>query len=101
MQLAHLADGHYPPTLAFVSLPGGYEWFVIGAIALLAFGKRLPAAARGIGQSILEFKKGMKDTSEPGESDEPAKQIAGEDAPRARFDPATGKPLDADHTATA
>ncbi|QOV92249.1 Sec-independent protein translocase subunit TatA/TatB [Humisphaera borealis] len=45
-------------TLAF-SLPNGYEWIVIGLIALLIFGKRLPGAARGMGQAFREFKAGM------------------------------------------
>ena len=28
--------------LAFMGLPGGTEWIVIGLIALLIFGRRLP-----------------------------------------------------------
>ena len=42
-----------------LSLPNGYEWIVIGLIALLIFGKRLPSAARGVGQAFREFKNGM------------------------------------------
>jgi hypothetical protein len=32
MHLAPLTDGFSSPTLAFVSLPGGYEWIIIGAL---------------------------------------------------------------------
>ena len=45
--------------LAFVSMPGGLEWVVIGLVALLLFGKRLPSIARSLGQSLTEFKSGL------------------------------------------
>jgi sec-independent protein translocase protein TatA len=35
------------------------EWIVIGIIAVLLFGKRLPDMAKYIGKSVVEFKKGM------------------------------------------
>ena len=104
MQLASLIDGlPSPAALAFVSMPGGYEWIIIGALGLLIFGKRLPGAARGIGQSILEFKKGMKTGEQDAESaaDEPTKQFDDHAAPKARFDPQTGKPVSPDQAATA
>ena len=40
---------------------GGGEMLVIGLIALLLFGTRLPKLARSLGQSVNEFKQGMKD----------------------------------------
>lgn len=46
--------------ILFLGIPGGYEWFVILLVALLLFGKRLPEVARSMGQSITEFKKGIK-----------------------------------------
>ena len=62
------------PILA-IGFPGGGEWIIILVIAVLIFGRRLPDIARGIGKSITEFKKGIKDAeSEVKKSpDEPAK----------------------------
>jgi len=45
--------------LAFFSMPGGYEWLIIGLVALLLFGKRLPGVAKSLGQAMHEFKSGL------------------------------------------
>jgi sec-independent protein translocase protein TatA len=45
-------------TLAF-SIPGGYEVLIIGFVALLIFGNRLPTLMRSLGQGVVEFKKGI------------------------------------------
>lgn len=45
--------------LAFFS-PGPMELAIIGGIALLLFGSKLPKVARSLGSSIVEFKKGIK-----------------------------------------
>jgi sec-independent protein translocase protein TatA len=43
-------------------LPGGGEWLWIFIIILLLFGgAKLPSLAKGLGQSIKEFKKAQKD----------------------------------------
>ncbi|MFT3781845.1 MAG: twin-arginine translocase TatA/TatE family subunit [Nibricoccus sp.] len=50
-------------------LPGGGEWIWIFVIILLLFGgAKLPSLAKGLGQSIKEFKKAQKD-------DEPEKPV--------------------------
>ena len=46
------------PVVAFW-MPGGMEWMVIGVIALLIFGRKLPEMAKGLGQGLVEFKKGL------------------------------------------
>ena len=43
---------------AFFS-PGPMEMVIIGAIAVLLFGKRLPEVGRSLGKGIVEFKKGI------------------------------------------
>lgn len=40
--------------------PGWMELLIVGVVALLLFGKRLPEVARSLGQGIVEFKNGMK-----------------------------------------
>jgi len=44
--------------------PGPIEILVILIIAILIFGKRLPEIARGMGKSLHEFKKGIKEAKE-------------------------------------
>ena len=46
--------------LAFIGSAGPMEMAIIGIIALLLFGKRLPEVARSMGKGIVEFKKGIQ-----------------------------------------
>jgi sec-independent protein translocase protein TatA len=38
---------------------GTFEICMIGAVAVMLFGGRLPKIARSVGQSIVEFKRGF------------------------------------------
>jgi sec-independent protein translocase protein TatA len=67
------------PLAGFFGL-GPTELVIIGLIVLVLFGSRLPRAARGFGQSIKEFKRGVREGSEPS-SDEPPRQIEHRPAP--------------------
>lgn len=44
--------------------PGPMEMAIIGIVALLLFGKRLPVVARSIGGSFSAFKSGLKDVND-------------------------------------
>ena len=49
---------------------GTTELVLLSGLALLLFGgKKLPEMMRGLGQGVKEFKKVMKDTSEPEEKE--------------------------------
>ena len=46
--------------LLFIGLPGGMEWIIILLIVLVLFGaNRLPQLAKGMGESIRNFKQGI------------------------------------------
>ena len=52
-------------------MPGGTELIVILGIMLLLFGgSRLPQLAKGLGQSIKEFKKGVAQLEDGGDTEE-------------------------------
>jgi sec-independent protein translocase protein TatA len=40
--------------------PGPMEMLIIGIIAVLLFGKRLPEVGRSLGKGLVEFKKGVR-----------------------------------------
>ena len=48
--------------LLLLGLPGGMEWVIILAIIVLLFGgNRIPQLAKGVGESIRNFKQGMSE----------------------------------------
>jgi len=48
---------------------GPMELMIVGVVAVLLFGKRLPEVGRSMGKSIVEFKKGMRDSEEGGDAE--------------------------------
>ena len=52
------------PLILMFGMPGTIELIIIGAVALLIFGRRLPEVARSLGKSIVEFKRGIKDVKD-------------------------------------
>ncbi len=41
-----------------------WHMLVLGLVALLLFGKRLPDVGRSLGKGIMEFKKGLRDVQD-------------------------------------
>jgi sec-independent protein translocase protein TatA len=80
-----------------ISWPGPFEMMLLAGLGLLIFGKRLPEVGKNIGRGIVEFKKGLKEaeqeiTSEPVTA--PPANTQQTLAPKYKFDPYTGKPID-------
>lgn len=50
--------------LALFGSIGTWEAVLIGMVALLLFGNRLPEVMRSLGRGVIEFKKGLKDTQD-------------------------------------
>jgi TatA/E family protein of Tat protein translocase len=71
------------PTLAFFNSAWG--WIVVGFIALLLFGSRLPHVARNLGKGINEFKKGLNEGPETDDDDAPRRREP-EPARKSRID---------------
>lgn len=42
---------------------GTVEFVVIGVVAVMLFGSRLPKVARSVGQSLMEFRRGFMEIS--------------------------------------
>ena len=91
----------------FALLNSPQEWLVILVVGVLLFGRRLPEVGRYLGKGIVEFKKGLKGIEEDvtqvddqidnsrGSRVLPHEQ--GRDDAKAdhKFDPYTGKPIQA------
>jgi len=52
------------PLLAWT--PGWVELVIVLFIAMVLFGNRLPGTMRSLGQSLVQFKKGMREGDEEG-----------------------------------
>jgi sec-independent protein translocase protein TatA len=49
------------------------ELMVVGVVAVLLFGNRLPEVGRSLGKGMIEFKKGLRDDDDPDDKSGPAK----------------------------
>ncbi len=92
------------PTVLAWGMPNGIELLMIMGFGLLIFGKRLPEVGRGLGKSIVEFKKGLKgiedEVSQVDDVDHTKDQLANRPQtslpPQTtvqQYDPFTGKPI--------
>ena len=43
-----------------ISMPGGWEWIVIGIVVFIVFGKRLPNTMKTVGKTFANFRQGFK-----------------------------------------
>ncbi len=85
-----------------LGMPGLGEWIVIGVIAVLLFGKRLPEVGKSLGKGIVEFKKGLRGIEDEIDVQATATPPAQAVLPAAhRFDPYTGQPLAGPETVSA
>lgn len=50
------------------------QLLIVLVVILLLFGNRLPMLARSLGSSLIEFKKGVKETDESTAAQEEAKR---------------------------
>lgn len=55
----------------FAWVPGWMEMAIVLVIVMLLFGNRLPGTMRSLGQSLVQFKKGMRE----GEDDNGADRL--------------------------
>ena len=90
--------------------PGPGELLVVGMIALLLFGKRLPEVARSLGKGIVEFKKGVRgiedevdgavysSSSSVSSSSRPAPKEEEEELTAPKFEPPESEPETAENS---
>jgi sec-independent protein translocase protein TatA len=86
-----------------------WELIIVGMVALLLFGKRLPEVARSLGKGITEFKKGVRGIEDEVESSSsassrPSSRPAAEDRPvettAPKFEPPKFEPSDTNSSAS-
>ncbi|MEX2138302.1 MAG: twin-arginine translocase TatA/TatE family subunit [Pirellulales bacterium] len=76
------------------------ELIVIGSIAVLLFGSRLPSVARSMGKSVTEFKKGIRGIEEDMDTTSNGRRVSSsyaedrEEPTVPKFEPPTSEPQD-------
>ena len=91
-----------PMLFGFIGMPGPMEMLIIGVIAVLLFGKRLPEVGRSLGRGIVEFKKGIRGIEDEIDSvaSSPGREVSAGDvddhseATAPKFEPPTSEPHD-------
>ncbi|MCC7086858.1 MAG: twin-arginine translocase TatA/TatE family subunit [Pirellulales bacterium] len=93
---------------AFLPNIGGPELIILGILAVLLFGSRLPEVARNLGKGVTEFKKGLRNIE--GEIDDATRErrvshydepIDEREAPTApKFEPPKSEPHEVAETPT-
>jgi sec-independent protein translocase protein TatA len=79
---------------------GTVEMMVIGVIAVLLFGSRLPSVARSMGKSVTEFKKGIRGIEEEMDVSSNGRRVSSsyaedrEETTVPKFEPPTSEPQD-------
>lgn len=90
--------------MPFIGSPGLPELIIVGIIALLLFGKRLPEVARSLGKGIVEFKKGVRGIDDavddavytPSESSRPVPSEETVEATAPKFEPPESAPAESE-----
>jgi sec-independent protein translocase protein TatA len=84
---------------------GPMELLIVGVIAVLLFGKRLPEVGRSLGKGLVEFKKGLRDIQDEvhtatSETNKPVQQMRHnaiddyEEATAPKFEPPAHEPTE-------
>ena len=90
--------------VAFIGGMGYGEMLLVGFIALLLFGKKLPEVARSLGKGVTEFKKGVQGIEEEIRETTHYNELPHSTEPQApqapKFEPPSSPPTDADSPPT-
>jgi len=81
-------------TLLAFGMPGPFELILLTGLGLLFFGRRLPEVGRSIGQTIVQFKKGLNEVSAEADKTADAKTLPDAPAEAFKLDSNTGKPVE-------
>ena len=96
--------------MALFGAPGPWEFAIVGLIAVLLFGKRLPEVARSVGKGFVEFRRGLKGVEDDmhdavNEHHEIPRSTEKQSASAPKFEPPTSPPtqeeVSSENTASA